>query len=93
MEEREAVVEISRREGAEGYRAAVRDLGTNDHVDVTGIGTDDGRETRTLYKHVCKLRLPANETPSIRYEPESQRVVVRAGDRTYYRHELPAEPR
>lgn len=93
MDEREAVVEISRREETGGYRATVRDLRTNDHVDVTAIGNDDGRETRTSYKHVCKLRLPADETPSVGYEPEGQRIVVRAGDRTYYRHELPAEPR
>lgn len=93
MKERDAVVEISAREAAGGYRAAVRDLRTNDDIDVTAIGDDGGSEGRTPYRHVCKVRLPADETPRVRYESDSQQVVVRAGDRTYYRHELPAEPR
>jgi hypothetical protein len=93
MTERDAVVEISKREETGGYRAAVRDLRTNDHIDVTAIGNDGGPETRASYRHVCKVRLPADETPRVRYEPERQQVVVRAGDRTYYRHELPAQSR
>lgn len=93
MTERDAIVEISERETTGGYRAAVRDLRTDDHIDVTAIGDEGGRERRTPYRHVCKVRLPTSETPRVRYEPDGRQVVVRAGDRTYYRHELPFEPR
>lgn len=88
--ETDAIVEISERESTGGYRAAVRHLRTDDHIDVAAIGNDGGREARTPYKHVCKVRLPADETPCVQFEPDSQQIVVRAGGRTYYRHELPA---
>jgi hypothetical protein len=90
MTEWDAVVEISKEEATDRYRAAVRDLRTDDHLDVATVDDDGGSEARTPYRHVCKVRLPADETPRVRYDSDSQQVVVSAGDRTYYRHELPA---
>jgi hypothetical protein len=88
--ERDAIVEITERESTGQYRAEIRDLRTDDHIDVTDIGDDGGREARTPYRHICKVQLPADESASVQYDPDDQRIVVSAGDRTYYRHELPA---
>lgn len=87
MTNRSGVVEIESREG--DYRIELRDLETDARIDDAVV--DGDVTTETTYKHVCKVRLPDGDEPRIDIESGSDRarVVLRAGGRTWYRHELP----
>ncbi len=87
MMDRAAVVEIERRDDV--YRVELRDRETGAAIDDAVIDDVDG--STGAYKHVCKVRLPAEGEPRISLESDTgeTRIVLRAGGRTCYRHELP----
>lgn len=86
MSQRNAVVEIEKRDGA--YRVELLDRETGAAIDDAVVDGIDASETP--YKHVCKVRLPDGAEPRIGLEAgDAPRVVLRAAGRTCYRHELP----
>lgn len=88
MRERAAVIEIEKRTTGE-YRVELRDRGTERAICSAVI--DGSNASETAYKHVCKVRVPAESEPTIGLESDrgEDRVVLRANGQTYYRHELP----
>ncbi|MEM4780682.1 MAG: hypothetical protein QXG03_03855 [Halalkalicoccus sp.] len=84
MTKRAAVIEIERQGGT--YRVELRDRETGETIARRAVGGSGG--PRTPYKHVCKLRVPVEET-DIGIETVSGEIVLRADGRTWYRHELP----
>lgn len=84
MTEIPAIIEIEKR-GRE-YRIELRERETGASIESRTVdGVDDGQ----AYKHVCKVRLPAEGEATIDLEHAEDRIVLRAEDRTCYRHRLP----
>ncbi|MDL5361468.1 hypothetical protein [Halalkalicoccus sp. NIPERK01] len=84
MTEIPAIIEIEKRDGE--YRIELRERETGTSIESRTLdGADDGR----AYKHVCKVRLPAEGEATIDLDRVEDRIVLRAEDRTCYRHRLP----
>ena len=87
MMERPAIIEIEKREGS--YRVELREHETGRSLGSRTLGGIEA--SRMTYKHVCKVRLPIGDEPTIDVESGGCRahIVLRTPDRTCYRHSLP----
>lgn len=87
MTKRPVVIEIEKQ--GKTYRVELRERNSGRALDSRTLDGSDGSEAP--YKHVCKVRLPAESEPKIDLESDDgeDRIVLRAADRTCYRHSLP----
>lgn len=83
MMKRSAIIEIEKRE--EEYRVELRDQETGEAIDSRHL--DRTGDSNAPYKHVCKVSLPEEGEVTISFEEGG--IVLRSGDRVFYRHELP----